>query len=235
MFIDIFKSCIILGLIWILFFTIFTIGCSQDNQTSSITGMLESVDALEIESTIKSFSEFETRYYNSPEAIKAQEWLKSKWEEITQNRDDVHVEFFQHPDFSPMPSLVLTIKGSTIPEEKIILGAHADSALKEGVDKPATDDFNLGKRSPGADDNASGVAVITEVLRVLMLHDYRPTRSIVFMAYAAEEIGLKGSEHIANTFAEEDQNVIGVLNFDLTNFKGSENLDLALLSNNDTS
>ena len=83
--------------------------------------------------------------------------------------------------------------------------------------------------APGADDNASGIATITEVLRVLMLHDYRPTKTIMFMAYAAEEIGLKGSEHIATSFAEDDQEVIGVLNFDMTNFRGSEDLDLVMI------
>ena len=92
-------------------------------------------------------------------------------------------------------------------------------------------DMNLEARSPGADDNASGIAVITEVLRALMLHNYRPTRTIMFMAYAAEEIGLKGSEHIANSFEEENQKVIGVLNFDLVNYRGSKDLDLVMMSN----
>ena len=191
--------------------------------------MLESVSALEIEGTIRSFSGFETRYYNSPEALKAQEWLKSEWERIAQGRSDVRVEFFHHPNFSPMPSLILTIEGHTVPEEKIVLGAHADSAVKERAGIPAEDELNLGKRSPGADDNASGIATITEVLRVLMRHNYRPERTVMFMAYAAEEIGLKGSEHIATSFAEEDQKVIGVLNFDLTNFRGSEDLDLVMI------
>lgn len=219
---------IILNSIWILFFII---GCSRGDRTDSISinEMLESVNAVEIENTIKTFSAFETRYHNSPHAIEAQEWLKSEWEEIAQNRDDVQAEFFTHPDISPMPSVILTIEGSRTPEEIIVLGAHADSALKEGVGMPATDEFNLGKRSPGADDNASGVAVITEVLRVLMLHDYRPERTIMFMAYSAEEIGLEGSKHIANTFKEENRNVIGVLNFDLTNYRGSEDLDLVIM------
>ena len=232
----------------------FIIGCSRGDQTSKVTEMLESVDAVEIESTIKTFSGFETRYHRSPEAIKAQEWLKSKWEGITQNRDDVRIEFFEHPK-SPMPSLILTIEGSLFPEEKIVLGAHADSIIypsEEEIQRLRDEeiqqeevqgdsngasrigaiigDMNLEARSPGADDNASGIAVITEVLRVLMLHDYHPTRTIMFMAYAAEEIGLVGSDHIAKSFEEEDQEVIGVLNFDLINFRGSEDLDLVMFS-----
>ena len=87
------MKCVLLGSIGIL---LFVIGCSRADQTPPITAMLESVDATEIEDTIKSFSSFRTRYHRSPEAIKAQEWLKSHWEEITQNRDDVHVELFDH-------------------------------------------------------------------------------------------------------------------------------------------
>ena len=220
---------VVLGFLGIFFSVLFYQPVLAQTPLSEAVEMLDSVSDEEIANTIKSFSGFETRYHNSPEAVKAQEWLKSEWEEITQGRDDVRIDFFRHPEFSPMPSLILTIEGSLFPEEKIVLGAHADSAVKERAGINAEDD-NLGKRSPGADDNASGIAVITEVLRVLMLHNYRPARTIMFMAYSAEEIGLKGSEHIATSFAEEGQNVIGVLNFDLTNFRGSEDLDLVMLS-----
>ena len=44
----------------------------------------------------------------------------------------------------------------------------------------------------------------------------------MFMAYAAEEIGLVGSGDIAKSFVEEDQKAIGVLNFDLVNYRGSK-------------
>ena len=168
-----------------------------------------------------------------------------------------------------MPSVILTIEGSTIPEEKIVLGAHADSIVypdrevidrlfeeetkklreEEGQKEEEEENRILASRigaiigdmnlleleSPGADDNASGIATITEVLRVLMHHNYRPARTIMFMAYAAEEVGLRGSDHIAKSFEEEDQEVIGVLNFDLTNFRGSEDLDLVMISDNTSS
>ena len=244
---------VFLGLIWVFFSVLFYKPVLAQVALLETTEMLESVDALEIADTMKSFSEF-TRYYNSPKALEAQEWLKSQWEEITQGRDDVNIGFFHHPEFSPrQPSLILAIRGSTFPEEKIVLGAHADSIMypsKEVVERllneqnqqegssrasrinAIIESMNLypATRAPGADDNASGIAVITEILRVLMLHDYRPTRTIMFMAYAAEEIALQGSEHIATSFAEDDQKVVGVLNFDMTNFKGSEDLDLVMVS-----
>lgn len=226
------------------------------------TEMLESVNAVEVENTMKFFSRFRTRYHRSPEAIKAQEWLKSHWEEITQNRDDVHIELFEHPEISPMPSVILTIEGSSFPEEIIVLGAHADSVItlpREEIERILEEEtkklreeegqkeeeeenrivtsrtrailgnMNLTATAPGADDNASGIAVITEILRILMLHNYRPTRTIMFMAYAAEEVGFIGSGHIAESFEEEGQKVIGVLNLDMTNFRGSEDLDMVIV------
>ena len=127
-----------------------------------------------------------------------------------------------------MPSLILTIEGSVFPEEIIVIGAHADSERTDVLSEEAL----LTARSPGADDNASGIAVITEVLRIFMLHDYRPTRTIMFMAYAAEEVRLRGSNHIAKSFALEDKDVIGTLNIDMTNFRGSPDLDIVIITDN---
>ncbi len=235
---------IVFGLIGLSFSVLFYKPVLAQEPLPEVVEMLESVDAAEIANTIQAFSAFETRYYNSPKAIEAQKWLKSKWEEvaqgeglksqveeITQGKNNVSIDYFYHPEFSPLqPSLILTIEGCIIPEEIIVLGAHADSALKERVGTPANDEENLGKRSPGADDNASGIAVITEVVRVLMLHNNGCLpRTVKAVGSAAEELGLKGSEHIANSFAAEGQNVIGVLNFDMTNFRGSEDLDLVMI------
>ena len=258
---------LVFGLISVLFI----IGCSRGDQGPTITEMLESIDAIEIGKTIQSFSGFKTRYHRSPEAIKAQEWLKSQWEELAQNRSDVSVELYPHPEeVTPMPSVVATIKGTTHPEEIIVLGAHADSIVypsdeeierlfgeeteklhaeenppEEGSEEERRvirsrvlaiiGNMNLEGRSPGADDNASGIATITEILRVLMHHNYRPTRTIMFMGYAAEEIGLIGSEDIATSFKEEDRKVISALNFDLTNYRGSPDLDLVMMSNGTSS
>lgn len=198
-----------------------------------ISQMLEDVSAEEIEKTMRALSGFESRCHLHPDAIKAQEWLKSHWEEIVQGRSDIQVEYFHHPEISPMPSLILTINGHSIPEDIIVAGGHIDSAAKEVMGAPPTDEECRNKKAPGANDNASGIAVITEVLRVVVEHDYRPEKTVMLMAYAAEEIGLKGSEHIANTFAEEGRNVVGVLNLDMTNSRNSQDLDLVIINDAD--
>ncbi|MCJ8345835.1 M20/M25/M40 family metallo-hydrolase, partial [bacterium] len=78
------------------------------------------------------------------------------------------------------------------------------------------------RRAPGADDNASGIATITEIIRIALKHNYKPQRTIKFMAYAAEEVGLIGSKHIANDFKKQNKKVVGVIQLDMTNYQGDE-------------
>src|SRR2546427_4996925 len=70
----------------------------------------------------------------------------------------------------------------TLREETIILGAHHDHF---GI--------QAGLIFPGADDNASGTAVVLEIARVLAITGSRPKRSILFLSFAGEEQGLLGS------------------------------------------
>ena len=74
--------------------------------------------------------------------------------------------------------------------------------------------------APGADDDASGVASLTEVIRVLLAGNYQPRRTIKFMAYAAEEVGLRGSADIAKRFKQQQAKVVGALQLDMTNYQG---------------
>lgn len=140
-------------------------------------------------------------------------WIKERWEEIAGSREDVSVEFYEHQGF-PQPSVILTITGSEFPAEILVLGGHGDSIAGYFGAKR--------KRAPGADDNASGIATLTEIIQVAMLHEFKPKRTVQFMAYAAEEVGLVGSKRIAKAYKEANRHVVGVLQLDMTNFKGAD-------------
>lgn len=73
----------------------------------------------------------------------------------------------------------------------VILGAHYDHLGVEGRDGAVTTLF------PGADDNASGVAILLEVAKRLH-NSYTGKRPIVFVAFTAEESGLVGSRHFVD-------------------------------------
>jgi len=90
-------------------------------------------------------------------------------------------------------------------EQVIVLGAHMD-AQGVSVDKEV---YN------GADDNASGTAVVMEIARVMKLNDLRPKRTILFAAWAAEEQGLLGSRHYAEHAVFPVEKTVLNLNMDM--------------------
>ncbi len=74
--------------------------------------------------------------------------------------------------------------------QALIVSAHYDHL---GYGWPDARAGAKGQLHPGADDNASGVAVMLELARLMA--NARPERSIIFAAFAAEEAGLLGSRH----------------------------------------
>lgn len=183
--------------------------------------------------TIKKLSSFHNRHYKSETGVQSQEWLKSKWESLTSHRSDTKVEFFNHKwsrrGKYNQASVILTIKGSEQPDEIVVLGGHGDSIHSKASDILFPSGA-IKRIAPGADDNASGIASLTEALTSLVEQNYRPKKTIQFISYAAEEVGLLGSNAIAKAYRKQKKNVVGVLQLDMTNFKG-DNIDIHLVEN----
>jgi leucyl aminopeptidase len=59
---------------------------------------------------------------------------------------------------------------------------------------------------------------------------HKPERTIKFMAYAAEEVGLLGSKDIANSFKKDGKNVVGVMQLDMTNHPGTAGKDIVFMT-----
>ena len=70
--------------------------------------------------------------------------------------------------------------------------------------------------APGADDNASGVALVLESAKLLA--GQRFPWSILFIAWSGEELGLLGSQAYVTLAADRDDSILGVLNFDMIGF-----------------
>jgi len=94
--------------------------------------------------------------------------------------------------------------------QSALLTAHYDHLGRGWPDVHRGDE---GKVHPGADDNASGVAVMLELARALAAGE-RPKRTIAFVAFTGEESGLQGSKHYAEHPAFPLEKTIGVINLD---------------------
>ncbi len=188
------------------------------DQDAIVTPMIAQTEAANILATITQLSTFQNRYYKGDYGKKSAAFIKDTWAKLVKNRSDATVEYFQHSSWD-QPSIILTIKGKSA--ETIILGGHQDSINGYMGGQTA--------RAPGSDDNASGISTITEVVRVLMDNSYQPQKTLKFMAYAAEEVGLLGSKEIAKDFKKKNANVVGVMQLDMTNFKGNDSLDIVLM------
>ena len=191
------------------------------DQHDIVEPLVAQTSEYSIRAVIEKLSSFRNRYYKSQTGVDSQAWLKGKWSQLGEGRSDVKVEYFNHQKW-PQPSVVMTIEGNSLKDEIVVIGGHADSIAGFWGRERA--------HAPGADDNASGIATVTEVIRLAMETGYTPERTIKFMAYAAEEVGLLGSKEIANSYKKAGKNVVGVLQLDMTNHKGTDDLDIVFMS-----
>ena len=178
-----------------------------------VNQILELINTQNIEDHIIDLENYVTRYHDRASATQAAIDLKAKWEAMAASygRVDVSVRLYNHVSTN-MPSVIMTITGAEFPNEFVIVGGHLDSTSNQG-----------NNNAPGADDDASGIATITEAVRSLFEVGFVPKRTIEVMAYAAEEIGLVGSAEIANEYDNNNINVVAVTQFDMTNYNGSAN------------
>jgi bacterial leucyl aminopeptidase len=179
------------------------------DRAEAVNAVLPTIEPNRILDLIGELSNMKTRHYQSESGAAASEWLRDHWKSFAK-RSDITFDLVDHG--WPQRSVIMTIPGTTRADEVIVIGGHLDSISMGG----------RGAVAPGADDDASGIATLTEVARVLLAKDYRPERTIKFMAYAAEEVGLRGSQAIAKDFKARGINVVGALQLDMTNFQGSE-------------
>lgn len=98
------------------------------------------------------------------------------------------------------------IEGSDpqLKEECLLIGAHFDH-----------NGTHMGLLFPGADDNASGSAVVMELARTLALTKTPPKRSILFVLFGGEEKGLQGSYYFAEHLPAPFTKVTSMFNFDM--------------------
>lgn len=137
----------------------------------------------------------------------ARSWIFSEFERVGNGRLQVAFDDFTLSYsglLAEQRNVVATLPG-TGPGDAIILAlAHYDNrsvSVTDGV-----------TRAPGANDNASGVALLLETARVLSSRQWHNT--IVFLAVAAEEQGTFGARHFAQNAFLDNRNILAAINYD---------------------
>jgi len=155
---------------------------------------------------------FQSRYIYSSSIHDARDWLVAKFSEF--GYTDVSYDTFTYNNH-PCHNVICVKPGSAEPDKVIVIGGHYDSI---------NFDSDPEIYAPGADDNASGTSVVLEMARILK--DVDTKKTIMFVAFSAEEVGLVGSEVIANRLYNDGTDVEVMLNFDMVAYTEGANLDV---------
>lgn len=184
--------------------------------------MLREMNERNIENTIRTLVSFGTRNTLSSQDDPnrgigaARDWLKSQFDAIAAKsggRMTVELQSYLQPPASRIPvptvitNVVATLKGSQRESEGrvYVVSGHYDSMC--------TDPINATCDAPGANDDASGVAAVLELARVMATRNFDAT--IVFMAVAGEEQGLYGSNHYATQAKAAGRNIAAMFTNDI--------------------
>ncbi|PFH52508.1 hypothetical protein AMATHDRAFT_189746 [Amanita thiersii Skay4041] len=187
---------------------------------SELTAMLKQVDPNRIKAIIEKLVSFGTRstLSNQTDPVRgigaARDWIASEmrsYATASNGRMKVTVPSYVQEPANRIPTatvisdIVATLQGSKEPNRVYVVSGHYDSRV--------TDVLNFVDDAPGADDDASGVAVSMELARIMANHT--PAATIMFIAVAGEEQGLYGSDFLARTLREANVDVQGMLNNDI--------------------
>lgn len=185
-----------------------------------LRAILREIDPRRIEATVTRLAAFGTRHTLSvqDDPVRgigaARDWIFEQMQGYARSADGrmtVELQSFIQPVSPRIPAptritnVVATLRGTTDPDRIYVITGHYDSRV--------TDVMNATSDAPGADDDASGVAVVMELARVFAS---RPTEAtIVFAAVAAEEQGLYGSDHLAQSFTDAGADIQAMFSNDI--------------------
>ena len=211
----------ITALLLLLFFGISTSNV-QAQTDQDIYSIIDQVSATRIEQDITSLVNFGTRHTlsdtlsNKTGIGAARRWIKKSFENTSANCGDCLEVFYQGNMVKKgtngrivkdvnIVNVVAIQRGTKNPNKFIIMSGDIDSRVSDPTDYTSI--------SPGANDNASGMAGTLEAARVLS--KYRFENSIIYVGLSGEEQGLFGGKGLAEYAKAQGWEIIGILNNDM--------------------
>ncbi|MBU2905698.1 M28 family metallopeptidase [Arenibacter algicola] len=211
--------------------------CLMGQTDQRIYDIINKVSAERIKNDVTTLVNFGTRHtlsdtISSSRGIgAARRWIKSEFERISNNCNNCLEVTYQRDlvkkeESNRIPKDVWVVnvmaiqRGTTYPDRYIIMSGDIDSRV--------SDANNYTSDSPGANDNASGMAGTIEAARVLS--NYKFENSIIYLGLSGEEQGLFGGQGLVKSAKEKGWDIIGIFNNDMIgNIKGGD----GIISNTD--
>tara|TARA_B100000927_G_scaffold224475_1_gene184252 strand:+ start:10003 stop:11343 length:1341 start_codon:yes stop_codon:yes gene_type:complete len=212
----------------LLLISILTLSFPVAQEKYDLYDIIDNVSSNRIERDIKTLVNFGTRHTLSDTISKkrgigaARRWIKSEFERISNACNNCLEVFYQKNYFTPkdgerivkpvwINNVVAIQRGTLNPNSFVIMSGDIDSRI--------SDPTNFIDDSPGANDNASGMAGTIEAARVLSKYTFE--NSIIYVGLSGEEQGLFGGKGLAEYAKKKGWDIIGVLNNDMIgNIKG---------------
>lgn len=185
------------------------------NKDSLITAVLQDIKADSVRKTIQELQAFDTRFALAPSRKDVAVHILDKLTAL--GYTNAKLDSFKLDSVQWLPgsgnyystwqyNVIAQVDGVLDANKIFILGAHYDNAVYPG-DAFAT--------TPGADDNASGIAAMLETARVFKSHHIQPDYTIRFVAFAAEELNLCGSNDYAGKVGNAFEDIVLMINNDM--------------------
>ena len=198
------------------------------SEDARIHDIINAVSADRIEQDIRKLANFGTRHTLSDTVSNtrgigaARRWIKQEFEKISKECGGcLEVKYHQGlvkaedsrriPEDTWIVNVIAIKRGTVHPDRYVMMSGDIDSRVSDPLN--GVDD------SPGANDNASGMAGVLEAARVLSKYDF--PSSIAFVGLSGEEQGLFGGKFLAAAAKAEGWDIAAVLNNDMIgNIKG---------------
>jgi Zn-dependent M28 family amino/carboxypeptidase len=173
--------------------------------------ILDKVNSTILKNWIDNLTSFQTRHTKSGYIEDVANWLKNELQSVCNGR--VYFHNFTQSDQGKGYSLknIICDQGSALADGKghhVLISAHYDSRQEDINQSNA--------RAPGADDNASGVAAVLELARVLSKVDLK--NNIQFVLFSGEEQGQWGSSAYVRQQQNNDTKLDLVMNLDMVGY-----------------
>lgn len=190
--------------------------------SQTVNTLLKQINPQEIWKNLTTLTQFNDRYANSKNGVKAAEWIKTQVEQIARDnhRSDVTAYFVKTGGYT-QPSVVVKVGDSSQPG--IVVGAHMDTLA------------SFWGSMPGADDDGSGTVTTLEVARTILSSGMQFKKPIYFIWYSAEEEGLIGSQNVVADFKAKHIPVDAVIHMDMTGYANQNDPTIWLIRDNTNS